>query len=196
MSREIALAVTVGQFSGKLAQALGRLPDRRFALQWLEMMPRLAYPLLVFCAMLGILHFVVLFIIPKFERIFLDFKMRLPVETEVLISASRWGFRFWPWTLAGTLFLIVAINLLIASSRVRWHTPFIGMIYRQYARGQFLHVLGLMLGRVPFPDFGLHCRIDFYRAVSDRAHRLMRLRIKASRCRTSRVAAWPRRRAG
>src|SRR4029077_16792514 len=44
ISQEAATAVTVGEFSGNLPEALHHLPDRRLKLQWLEMLPRLGYP--------------------------------------------------------------------------------------------------------------------------------------------------------
>jgi type II secretory pathway component PulF len=178
VSREIALAVTVGQFSGKLAPALKRLPDRRFALQWLEMMPRLVYPLLVILAMLVALSFIVIFIIPKFEKIFLDLKLQLPEESEWLIAVSRWGVKYWYVAIFAVVLAIVVGNLLILSSRFRWYLPVIGGIYRQYARGQFLQVLGLMLetGK-PLPEI-LGCIVEsgfLPSAVADRAGRLTRL---------------------
>ncbi len=42
-----------------------------------------------------ILSFIMIFIIPKFEKIFADFKMKLPWLTEMLISTSRWFVKYW-----------------------------------------------------------------------------------------------------
>jgi type IV pilus assembly protein PilC len=177
VSRETALAVAVGQFSGKLAQALHQLPDRRFALQWLEMMPRLAYPLMVLGFMVVTLSFIMIFIIPRFERIFMDFRMRLPEESEILIAASRTAIRYWyVGAIIGVIAFLV-VNILVLSTRFRWHFPLFGRLYRQHARGQFLHVLGLMLetGR-PLPEIlGYVLSSGFLpSAVSDRGYRLLR----------------------
>ena len=145
VSREVALAVAVGQYSGNLPQALHRLPDRGLALQWLEMAPRMAYPLIVLGFMTFSLSFMMIFIIPKFEKIFLEFKMKLPYESELLISASRWCVRYWYVIALFWLVALILFNVLLLSSRIRWYFPGIAWLYRLHARGQFLHVLGLML---------------------------------------------------
>lgn len=145
VSREVALAVAVGQFSGKLPQALRRLPDRRLTLQLLELGPRLAYPYIIFSVMLANLSFMMIFIVPKYEKIFLEFKMKLPYVSELLIASSRWFVKYWYVNAFVWLFLLALANLLLFSSRVRWYCPGVGWLYRLYARGQFLHVLGLML---------------------------------------------------
>jgi type II secretory pathway component PulF len=153
VSREVALAIAVGQFSGKLAQALRQLPDRRLALQWLETAPRLAYPLLVLTFLLFATSFMMIFIVPKYEKIFLEFRLKLPYATELLISVSRWMTKYW-WVLAFAAFAaFILTNLMMLSSRVRWNLPWLGRLYRLYARGQFLHVLGLMLqSGKPLPE--------------------------------------------
>lgn len=178
VSRETALAVTVGQFSGNLALALSRLPDRRFALQWLQLLPRLVYPLIVVLVMLAAVSFIVIFIIPKFERIFLDFKMKLPYESELLIAVSRWWSKYWYVPAFAGFALIISINGLILSSQVRWYFPVVGSLYRLYARGQFLQMLGLMLeSGKPLPEI-LGCILAsglLPSAVAGRTHRLMRL---------------------
>jgi type II secretory pathway component PulF len=152
VSRDTALAITVGQFGGKLPQALARLPDRRLAVQWLELVPRIIYPAFVLLNFTLIMLFIMIFIIPKFESIFLGFKMKLPWLTELIIHISRSSqqFAFAPlfW-----IVLLIAINILLFSSRARWHCPVVNWAYRAYTRGQFLRALGLMLeSGKPLPD--------------------------------------------
>ncbi|MBM3997244.1 MAG: type II secretion system F family protein [Planctomycetes bacterium] len=55
----------------------------------------LIYPCVVVAVAVGILTFIMIFIIPKFEKIFADFKMKLPYLTELLIATSRWFVRYW-----------------------------------------------------------------------------------------------------
>jgi type IV pilus assembly protein PilC len=43
----------------------------------------------------GILTGIMIFIIPKFEKIFTEFKLKLPWMTQTLIDTSRWFVRFW-----------------------------------------------------------------------------------------------------
>src|SRR5437773_11868765 len=36
-----------------------------------------------------------IFIVPGFERTFMDFRMRVPYLTELTINVSRWGVKYW-----------------------------------------------------------------------------------------------------
>jgi type II secretory pathway component PulF len=144
-SREMALAVTVGQFTGQLAQSLKRLHERRLTPLWAEFGPRLFYPLLLLVVLTGVLGFLMVFIIPKFEKIFLEFRLRLPYETELLIVISRWFVKH-SWVVPFLIIdLVVLFNLMLFSAQARWYTPVLGSLYRMQTRGQFLQTLGLML---------------------------------------------------
>ncbi|HYT91608.1 MAG TPA: type II secretion system F family protein [Gemmataceae bacterium] len=168
VSREVALAITVGAFTGRLALALHRFPGRRAAPLWLELAPRLMYPLLVLFVLLGNLFFLCVVVIPKFEKIFSDFKIDLPAPTRTLIDSSRWVIGHVPWgsSLLGTLLalwiflmslVVIPATMLLFSSRAKWYFPILGGLYRLRARGEFLHLLGLMLetGK-PLPEILEH----------------------------------------
>src|SRR5262249_9801728 len=73
VSRHTALATAVGQFGGQLPQALRHLPDRRAAAPWIDLAPRLLYPLLVLAVLVTNVSFLMVFIVPRFEKIFEDF---------------------------------------------------------------------------------------------------------------------------
>jgi type II secretory pathway component PulF len=140
---EIALAVAVGQYTGKLDDSLKR---------WAEWM-RLVYPLLVLAAMTVIMLFLVVFIIPKFERIFMEFKMKLPYVTEALIAVSRVFSKYWFLAPMLLLTLLAAFNGMLISSRVKWYLPPVSYFYRMNQRGRFLQILGSMLeSGKPVPD--------------------------------------------
>ncbi len=145
VSRQTLLAITVGQFTGKLAHALNKLPSSQLPPQWLELGSRLLYPLFILAVMGHNLTFMMIFIIPKFERIFMEFRMKLPFATEALITVSRWFVRY-GWILPIlTLLAVVLFNVFMFSSRVKWYCPLLGRLYQMHARGQFLQTLGLML---------------------------------------------------
>src|ERR1043165_4103398 len=145
-SREIALAVNVGQYTGNLGHALHRLPDPRLASRWLQLLTRLAYPLLVLSFLLGTLAFVIVFIIPKFEKIFSEFRLKLPWITELLVSSSRFSEKHAAFGIPALwLLVLILFNVLVFSSRAKWYCPVINWVYRPHARGQFLQTLGLML---------------------------------------------------
>jgi type II secretory pathway component PulF len=160
VSRETALAVTVGQFTGKLAQALQDLPGRRLSPLWAELVPRMLYPVFLLAALMANVSFLTLFVAPKFEMIFGDSHLRLPMTTQALFHANHWLMRFsWAQPLAWMV-LVTLINGMLFSSRAKWYSPVLGRLYRMHVRGQFLKILGLMLetGR-PLPQI-LHCTVD------------------------------------
>lgn len=175
VSRQTALTVTVGQFTGQMPQALQRLPERRLTQQWLDVGLRFLYPLILLAVVISNASFLMLYVIPRFEHIFHDLRIPLPEATVLLIDAGRW-LRQFSWLMpVGALLLLVLVNVVFFSSRVKWHLPLVSRLYRLYARGQFLHTLGIMLetGK-PLPE--ILERLDtaglLPRAVRQRARKL------------------------
>lgn len=175
VSRQTALAVAVGQFTGQLPHALQRLPERRVPQQWLELGPRFLYPLMVLGVLVTNVSFVLIFVIPKFEKIFYDFHLRLPPATTAFLEAGRLLSAYVWLVPALWLLLVILVNVLIFSSRAKWHFPLVGGLYRLHARGQFLQTLGIMLetGK-PLPEIleRLNASGLLPTAVRGRANRL------------------------
>ena len=48
-----------------------------------------------------------IFYVPHYEKIFMDFKLKLPYLTEVTIAASRWHVKYW---YVAVVVLIPALN--------------------------------------------------------------------------------------
>src|SRR5262245_64248673 len=55
----------------------------------------MVYPIAVITVAVGILSFIMIYIIPKFQKIFADFQMRLPWMTEALMATSEWFVNYW-----------------------------------------------------------------------------------------------------
>ncbi len=153
VSRETAMAITVGQFGGSLPQALKRLPDRQRSAQMLDMATRCAYPFMILFLMVLIVGFIMIFIIPKFEKIFQEFHLKLPLTTEFLIAASGWFVEYWYVAAFVGWNGLLLFSLVLFSSETRWYCPLAGRLYRMDARGRFFQVLGLMLeSGKPLPE--------------------------------------------
>src|SRR6478672_9711406 len=84
--------VKAGEAGGALEVILRRLAEFKEKAQSLKrrITGAMVYPAVVISVAVAILSFIMIFIIPKFEKIFADFKMKLPWITEMLISTSRW----------------------------------------------------------------------------------------------------------
>ncbi len=84
--------VAAGEVGGVLDIILQRLAEFMEKAQSLKrkINAALIYPVAVVIIAVAILTFIMVFIIPKFEEIFRDFGVALPVLTRILINMSRW----------------------------------------------------------------------------------------------------------
>src|SRR5215510_4853991 len=83
--------VKAGEAGGALEIILKRLADFKEKSQSLKrrITGAMVYPVVVILVAVSILTFIMLYIIPKFEKIFKDFNMKLPWITEALMATSR-----------------------------------------------------------------------------------------------------------
>lgn len=89
--------VRAGEAGGALEVILRRLAEFKEKSQSLKrrITGAMVYPVVVITVAVAILTFIMVFIIPKFEKIFKDFNMKLPVLTEMLIATSQWFSKYW-----------------------------------------------------------------------------------------------------
>jgi type IV pilus assembly protein PilC len=89
--------VKAGEAGGALEVILQRLADFKEKAQSLKrkIIGAMVYPAVVILVAVGILTFIMIFIIPKFKKIFLDFKLQLPWATEALMATSEWFVKYW-----------------------------------------------------------------------------------------------------
>src|SRR6516164_8364113 len=89
--------VKAGEAGGALEIILKRLAEFKEKAQSLKrkITGAMVYPVVVIMTAVGILTFIMLYIIPKFEKIFKDFGMKLPEMTEMLMATSKWFVVYW-----------------------------------------------------------------------------------------------------
>src|SRR5260370_41400411 len=89
--------VKAGEAGGALEIILQRLADFKEKAQSLKrrIIGAMVYPAVVITVAVGILTFIMVFIIPKFKKIFKDFNMKLPEITEWLMATSKWFGTYW-----------------------------------------------------------------------------------------------------
>jgi type IV pilus assembly protein PilC len=89
--------VKAGEAGGALETILKRLADFKEKAQSLKrkITGAMVYPVVVILVAVLILTFIMIYIIPKFEKIFKDFNMKLPWITETLMATSRWFSNYW-----------------------------------------------------------------------------------------------------
>ena len=89
--------VKAGEAGGALEVILKRLAEFKEKAQSLarRIKGAMVYPCVVIGVAVAILTFIMIFIIPKFEKIFADFKLKLPWMTQTLMDTSRWFVKYW-----------------------------------------------------------------------------------------------------
>jgi len=144
-TREAGLAAAVGQATGKLAQCLNRAARGRLTTVWLEAIPRVIYPIALLWFLGGITVFWMLFVFPKMQVIFRDFKMQLPAVTQQVANIADTVDQY-RWAVSSVIAVCIAlIILLMFNSSVRWFCPGVAFVYRMNVRSRVLRMLGILL---------------------------------------------------
>jgi type IV pilus assembly protein PilC len=89
--------VKAGEAGGALEVILRRLAEFKEKSQSLKrrVLGAMVYPVVVILVAIIIVTGIMVFIIPKFEKIFKDFNLDLPWPTQMLMATSRWFANYW-----------------------------------------------------------------------------------------------------
>jgi type IV pilus assembly protein PilC len=179
-SREMLLAAAIGESTGRLALCLRNAAPGRITTVWLEILPRFVYPVILLLPISGITTFFVVYILPRFERIFDDFGADLPDLTARLRALAEVVIDF-DWAIALTLFILIGLGtVLIVSSTVRWYFPVVARLYRKHVQGLVLRMLAVLLeANQPVPDaLALLADSGYFPSVARRRLRVVRRRVE------------------
>jgi type IV pilus assembly protein PilC len=146
--------VKAGEAGGALEVILQRLADFKEKAQSLKrrVIGAMVYPTVVICVAIGILSFIMIFIIPKFEKIFKDFGLKLPWATETLMNISEWFVEWWyiiplvPF--CWWLFIKIVRLTRVGSFVVDWvklHIPVMGNIIEKTIVARTTRTLGTLV---------------------------------------------------
>ncbi len=156
--------INAGEAGGVLDIILSRLADfmEKAAKLKKKVIGAMIYPIVVISIAIGIVSMIMVFVIPKFETIFKDFKTELPGVTKLLLVISRWFAQDYGW--AYVLFSPIALILLIKLIRiseggkyfvdmVKLKIPILGAILGKTAIARFTRTLGTLISAgVPILD--------------------------------------------
>lgn len=121
-------AVRVGWESGSLAQVLKEVTVSRTLRQpvWHAVAGRLAYLVVLLIVMQAIFGFVLYFIVPKFKKIFMDFGVKLPRMTLLVLQLSDWVVEYFHVVVPP--FLNGIVYLMILRCWVAWRPRFVNQL--------------------------------------------------------------------
>jgi type II secretory pathway component PulF len=147
--------VEAGETGGFLDVVLAQIAD--FQAREKEMrskvMTALLYPCILLVLALGVLIFLLVFFIPRFQLIFTGFGAKLPVLTQMIVSTSE-VLRSYGLFLAAGLAVggFMIRNWLVSEQGRRvWEgmilqSPVVGPLVAQFAMSRFCRMLGTLLG--------------------------------------------------
>jgi type IV pilus assembly protein PilC len=153
-SELLVAQIRIGERSGTLPATLDRIVQQLEHADNLKatVIKKLAYPALLCTAGTGSITFMLLYVIPTFEKTYKDAGAKLPGITQFLIDVSRFGTTY-GWMIAlgliagGIAFFVARRN---ESSRLfidlhAMRLPLVGEMLRNMAVLQFMEVLGNLI---------------------------------------------------
>lgn len=147
--------VEAGETGGFLDVVLGQIAD--FQAREKEMrskvMTALLYPTILLCLALGVLVFLLVFFIPRFQLIFAGFGAKLPLLTQAIVGTSHFlrSYGLIIVAMLGVGMAFIRTWLVSEQGRRTWEgiilrIPAIGPLVAQFAMSRFCRMLGTLLG--------------------------------------------------
>jgi len=146
--------IKAGEAGGALEAILQRLADFKEKAQSLKRKIKgaMVYPIVVIFVACVIVGFILYFIIPRFEAIFLDFGVPLPKMTIVLIEASHFLIKYFYLVFLTPLFIWIFIKLLYRNKtgayvcdRILLMIPVMGTIAEKSTVARTMRTLGTLV---------------------------------------------------
>jgi len=156
--------ISAGEAGGVLDIILSRLADFMEKAQKLKkkVVGAMIYPAVVITIAIAIVSMIMIFVIPKFEQIFVDFKVQLPGITQLLLDISRWFANQygWLWVILTPVVIVVLIKLArmseggkYAVDAMKLKIPILGTIVGKGSIARFTRTLGTLISAgVPILD--------------------------------------------
>jgi type II secretory pathway component PulF len=151
--------VQAGEASGQLGGVLGRLADSLEAQQEYSSRIRsaLAYPILLIVAGMGAVTFILLFLVPRFSRIFASLNRELPAPTRAVLGVQAFISQYGWLLLLGGILLFAALKWWdrteqggLALDRFRMRLWILGPLIHKEALSRFCRTMAtLVQGGVP-----------------------------------------------
>ncbi|MBN2189933.1 MAG: type II secretion system inner membrane protein GspF [Candidatus Aureabacteria bacterium] len=146
--------VKAGEAGGVLELVLNRVADFMEKSEKLKAKVKSAmiYPAFVIIVALGVLAFLMAFIVPKFGDMFKDLKLELPPVTQFLINASDFCINNWYYPIITVVLIVVLIKLLAKTKKgkltmdsLKLNMPIFGSLVRKVAIARFTRTLGTLI---------------------------------------------------
>ncbi|MCX8107477.1 MAG: type II secretion system F family protein [Verrucomicrobiae bacterium] len=147
--------VEAGETGGFLDLVLSQIADFQSREKELKtkVLTALLYPAILLVLALGVLTFLLVFFIPKFQVIFAGFGAQLPLITRIIVGVSHTVRTYGPMVVAAAIVAGYLVRNWMTSptGRRTWEgvvlkLPVLGKLVAQYAMARFCRMLGTLLG--------------------------------------------------
>lgn len=173
--------VEAGETGGFLDVVLGQIADFQAREKELKgkVLAALIYPTVLLVLAVGVLIFLMVFFIPRFQTLFEGFDAALPVLTQIIVGTSHIVRDYGLYLAVGLVVGLVAARNWIASDegRRKWEgllmrLPAVGSLIAKLAMSRFCRMLGTLLGAgVPLiSGLTVARRSIGYQTITDAVH--------------------------
>jgi type IV pilus assembly protein PilC len=146
--------VRAGEAGGALEVIMQRLAEFKEKAQGLKkkIIGAMVYPCVVVGVAVAILTFIMVAIIPKFQKIFREFNLELPLATKTLINISNWMVNYWffiPLAPVGVYLMLKLIRMTRAGNyaldRMTLWIPVVGGLVEKTIVARTTRTLGTLV---------------------------------------------------
>lgn len=148
--------VKAGEAGGVLETVLNRLAEFMEKAEKIKNKVKgaMTYPIVVLCAAVGIVAFLMLAVIPKFQQIFNDLMggEGMPAITQFVISASEWVQTYWLFALAGIVGTVIGLKIFfktpfgtVVHDKLALKAPAFGQLTQKTVVARLTRTLGTLL---------------------------------------------------
>lgn len=148
--------VKAGEAGGVLETVLNRLAEFMEKAEKIKNKVKgaMTYPIVVLCAALGIVVFLMLAVIPKFQQIFNDLMggEGMPALTQFVINLSTWVQEYWLFAIAGVVGAVVLLKIFfktpygaLVHDRIALQAPVFGQLTQKTIVARLTRTLGTLL---------------------------------------------------
>ena len=142
--------IGAGENTGKLSYVLNDLVK---IIEWqLELEAKMKeasiYPIILFCAMAGVVTILMSAVIPKFEPMFKDLNVELPLATQIVLGASKiWWVPLVVFAVAAATWIIIGLypKGRYQLDKFKLTLPIMGDLLTKIALSRFCHTFSLAL---------------------------------------------------
>jgi general secretion pathway protein F len=147
--------VAAGEQSGHLDAVLERLAEFTESRQLLQQQVRnaLIYPIALIVTAVGIISFMLAYVVPKVVYIFENYDAQLPILTRIMIAASDFIRDYWIFLILGIVAIVIGLRQLLKNEgpRRKYHhlllrLPLVSRLTRGLNTARFTQTLSILAG--------------------------------------------------